>query len=328
MLGNVKPVSNGSNAVPISEMNGAKSVSKASSLFAEDYSKMSTSELNAAFVLAVKKHDAEKMQKLIEAGADVETPISYVWTSGDCDWNVETSAYVYARRRGESKLLRVLINAEKNVNKALHLAAGQGFSDLVKEFIEKGANPNDVSEGKPPLFDAIGYGSPSIVEELIRAGADINYVDKDKDTPLTYAVKCSYDKITSILLEAGANIAHVDKHGKTPLMMAVSNHDFNTVEKLLQLPKMTTGSFFGFGTKPINYADDEGNTALILAVKKVRYSYIVGRKDEYNDCLNSQSIVKALLAVPEIDLHHENQEGETAITLLEKLKKTVNRYPY
>src|SRR5271170_1564744 len=41
----------------------------------EDYSKMSITELDAAFILAVQEHRSEKMQELIEAGANVNTPI-------------------------------------------------------------------------------------------------------------------------------------------------------------------------------------------------------------------------------------------------------------
>ena len=89
---------------------------------------------------------------------------------------------------------------------------------------------------------------------------------------------------------------------------------------------MTTGSYFGFATKPINYADQDGNTALILAIQRVRSTYI--NNQEYNICVNSQNIIKTLLETPGIDPHHVNKNDETAITLLEKLNDQMNRYPY
>ena len=65
---------------------------------AEDYSKMSIMELDAAFILAVQEHRSEKMQELIQAGANVNTPIPYTWTSGDCDWEIKSTALIYAVR--------------------------------------------------------------------------------------------------------------------------------------------------------------------------------------------------------------------------------------
>jgi len=287
---------------------------KEDNLTADDYSKMSITELDAAFILAVQKHRPEKMQELIQAGANVNTPIPYIWTSGDCDWEVESTALMYAVRHNCPDMVKVLIRVEKQLNEALDVAIKEGHSD--------------------------------VVEELIRGGTDINYVNKDEDTPLIIAIKharataefslqaqqrstsrwSQRRKIIQTLLKAGANVSHVNKYGRTALMEAVIKHDLNTVQNLLQAPEMTTGSFFGFGIKPINYADKDGNTALILAIQHVRYTYI--NNQDYNICKNSQNIINALLETPGIDPYHANEKGETAVTLLEELDKEMNRYPY
>jgi ankyrin repeat protein len=264
---------------------------KEENLTAEDCSKISISELDAAFILAVQEHRPEKMQELIEAGANVNTPIPYTWTSGDCDWDIKSTALIYAVRHNLPNMVKVLVKVDKNLNEALDLA--------------------------------ILGNSSQVVEELIKGGADVNYVNENKDTPLITAVYYNKQKIIQILLKAGANVNHVNKHGRTPLMEAVINHDLNTVQNFLQAPEIHSGSFFGFGTKPINYADEDGNTALIIAIKYVRYSYINDR--EYNTCVNSQKIINALLETPGIDLHHVNKNGETAVTLLEKLNEKMHR---
>lgn len=263
-------------------------------LAAEDYSKMSTVELDAAFVLAVEKARAENVQELLQAGANVNTPIPDIVTSGDCDWMVKSTALMYAVRHNYPDMAKVLIKTGKNLNEALDEAIKKGYSD--------------------------------IVEELIKGGAGVNYVNKDGDTPLLIAVRYSSQKIIQTLLKAGANTNHVNSYGRTALMEAVREHDLNTVQSLLQVPAMTAAdSYFGFGTKPINYADEDGNTALILAIQHVRYRYINGNRQEYNDCKNSQNIIKALLETPGIDAHHVNKNGETAITLLKKLDEKMNR---
>ena len=280
----------------------------------EDYSRMSTTELDTAFILAVKKHHSEKVQELIKAGANVNTPIRYTWTAGDCDWTIESTALVYAVRHNCPNVVKVLLTVDKKLNEALDLAIKEGYSD--------------------------------VVDELIKGGVDINYVNENEDTPLIIAIQHArataefslqaqwktksrwYQRrmIIQALLKAGADVNHVNKYGRTALMEAVREHDLNTVQNLLQVPEIHSGSFFGFGTKPINYADKEGNTALIHAIKSVRYRYI--NQQESNICINSQNIIKALFETPGIDLHHVNDNGDTAITLLEEFKKKMNGYRY
>ncbi len=278
---------------------------KEENLSVEDYSKMSITELDTAFVLAVKEGRLENLEKLLQAGANVNTPIPYTWTSLDCDWRIESSALMFAVRHNHLNMVRALLKGETNLNEALDEAIKEGYSE--------------------------------VVEELIKGGADINYKNEDNNTPLILAVKLAratsefspqaQERYTSrwsqrrniiqTLLTAGANVSHVNKYGRTALMEAVIQHDLNTVQKLLEIPEMTSGSFFGFGTKPINYADQDGNTALILAIKYVRSSYI--NNQEYNVCRNSQNIINVFLETPGIDPDHVNKNDETAITLFEKL---------
>lgn len=287
---------------------------KEESFSVEDYSKMSITELDAAFVLAVQERHSETMEELIQAGANAHTPIPYTWTAGDCDWKIETTALMYAVRHNCPSMVKILLKSEKNLNEALDEAIIEGYS--------------------------------GVVEELVKGGADINYVNENKETPLIRAVRNAHaiaefssqaqDRhrsrwserrtIIQTLLKAGAHVAHVDEYGRTALMYAIKEHDLNTVKTLLQDPAMHTGSFFGFGTKPINYADQDGNTSLILAIKMVRCSYV--NDQEYYICVNSQSIINELLETPGIDPHHVNKNGEKAATLLETLNKKMNGYPY
>ena len=244
----------------------------------ENYSQMSISELDAAFILAVQKHCSEDVEELIQAGANVHTPIPYTWTDGDCDWETESTALIYAVRNNLPKMVKALVKVEKNLDEALNVAINEGYS--------------------------------AVVEELIKGGADIHHLNNDKDTPLIIAIKQARAtaefspqaqwryksrwfqrrEIIQTLLKSGANVSHVNNSGRTALMEATIQHDLNTVKSLLEAPEMHSGSFFGFGEKPINYADNDGNTALILAIQNVSYTYIDSR--EYNICLSSQNIYK------------------------------------
>lgn len=257
-------------------------------------------DLDKAFVLAVERHDAAKVQELIEAGADVNTLISYEWTDGTgegcCDYWIKGTAFMYAVDHKYVDVIKVLLKVKKKLNTSLNAALARTIASQ-------------------------RYFSNDVAEALIEGGADINYVYNDGRTPLMDAIYYRRGWIANILLKAGADVTCVDKHGETALMIAVEKQDLGAVLDLLKVPAMNTGSFFGFGTKPKNYADKDGNTALILAVNNIRYRYYDDRS--YNECKRTQDIVEALLKSPGIDPYHVNKNGETAIVLLEKLNKEM-----
>ena len=113
---------------------------------AEDYSKMSSHELDAAFIFAVKNNHSEKIPDLIQAGANVNTPIPYTWTSGDCDWNIESTPLIYAVRNNFPHTIKALVKVKQKLNgtlnEALDEAITEGYSEIVKELIEGGADIN------------------------------------------------------------------------------------------------------------------------------------------------------------------------------------------
>lgn len=276
-------------------------------LTTNNYSKTSAVELNTAFVLAVRNHNIELIQELLQAGANVLTPISYYWTCGDCDYLVESTPLIFAVRHNYSDLVRVLLEAKQDLNVAFCSAIREGLEEIVVEFIKSGVDINHVNENKDsPLILAV-KNARSSAEYSLQA---------------CWAYKSRWEERRQIighLLEAGANVKHIDEYGRTALMYAVIEHDINTVKKLLEINDMHKVSFFGFGSKPINYEDVDGNTALILAIKRVQCSYI--NNQEYNICINSQNIIKTLLETPGIDIEHINKDNETAIQLLEKFTK-------
>lgn len=183
------------------------------------------------------------------------------------------------------------------------------------------------------LIIAIKNGYLNEVKELIQAGANVNYAEKYGETPLNMAVdharalsqfssqaqekyKSRWEQgaeIIHILLETKANVNHANKNGDTALMLAIKNHDFNTVQYLLETPGIN-----------INHVNKEGDTALLIAIQYIRYSYIDGDMQQYHSCVNSQNILENLLQNPEIDLFHSNKKGDTAIDLLFKLAEEMN----
>lgn len=272
--------------------------------YSQDYSNMSQDELNEAFENAVYANQAERVQKLLDAGADIHTEVHYLHTEGvgGCDRYTEDEALFYAIYENHYAVTEVLLQNKRKLNNL--------YETLIRA-MEK----------------AIYYGQATIAGQLIAAGLDINAQDKYGRTFLLRAINGYRTKaIVNLLLEAGANVCTPDKNGTTALMSAVSKHDIETVEALLSRPEMHRGRYFVFGAKPINYVNEDGNTALIIAIKSIRDSYIAGNTQEYNACMNSQKIVQILWETPGIDHHHTNNHDQTAVQLLEEWQKTARRY--
>lgn len=305
---------------------------------AADALTMSPYELNKALIAAVKKGSAEEVQKLVRAGANVDQTISDTETAGDCDWNISYTLLEYAAKRNYVDIVKEFIRIKaKNddINKALVIAAEKGYAAVVRELGQAAPKVDALNRA---LLAAACECWASVITELIKVGADVNYADEYGDTALIkvvrypvytktyhkYRDKTSRSKAIQELIEAGADVGHANKAGSTPLVKAVENHDFDTVQILLQVPQMTSGPYFGFGTKPINYANKDGNTALIRAVQCIQSTYVSGDTAQYDRCRNSQRIVEKLLQTPGIDPHHANKKGDTALTLLKKMTEKMN----
>ena len=111
---------------------------------------------------------------------------------------------------------------------ALHFAAYQGLSSVVKTLAEAVANLNvqDVY-GMTPLMEAADNGNANVVVELIRAGADVSVVSSLEwlsvaagSTALHFAAKKNNIECGVFLVEAGADMRTRSKDSKSPLDLA------------------------------------------------------------------------------------------------------------
>jgi len=326
----------------------------------EDYSKMSVDQLNQALILAVRHCSSSEVLSLIQAGADVNQKIEYYKTSGSgegsMDYLATASILEFAVEKGYTNIVDALLQRKPEndiLDRVLIVAVTHSNLDLIKKLLQ--ARPKIDSLDKTlntiknffglqtkvdvldqALIVAAQNRSISIIEELVLAGADINYADKNGDTALIKFVGRSLhipsslsrnsDYIESLkqfringlqylLSISGININHANNHGNTALIKAVQNSNFEAVQVLLQASSIY-----------INHVNHGGNTALIEALQCVQTSYISGDVNQYDRCVNSQSIVEILLKSPGIDVHHANKKGDTAIKLLDRLQKSMHRY--
>ena len=117
---------------------------------------------------AAKAGDAEQVERLIVAGADV---------------NEKNAAF----------------------STALHLAADAGHLDVVQVLVAKGAdiNAKDLTDQTPVMFAVLGEHD-SILEFLIAKGGDVNLADSQGITALDDAIRKRYAGSAEILKRAGA----------------------------------------------------------------------------------------------------------------------------
>lgn len=176
---------------------------------------------------------------------------------------------------------------------------------IAKLLLRKGANPNvTCMHGHSPVITASERHNYELVEALIKAGANVNHQDNDGITALMEACQSLDDKMMNLLIDAGANVQTVDNEGNNALLHALKRDCYT-------LRKSFANDFDSFlhcmrnfiQLSNINFADNEGNTPLMIAVEK---GYL--------------ELIKLLLEA-KADKQLTNNLGQTALSIALTQKK-------
>lgn len=157
-------------------------------------------------------------------------------------------------------------NAEDSLNSTLlYEAVKVGDLQAVISILRKGkSGVNELSvEGTAPLHVAATNGWKDIVEELIFAGADVNVRTLfTLQTPLHKAVVADQLLIVECLVKNGAILDAVDSYGRTPLLEATRNMFASVALHLISSnADLTVQDVFGMNA--LHYAAQNGDVKMI-----------------------------------------------------------------
>jgi len=134
--------------------------------------------------------------------------------------------------RNSRRILTDYLNTNPNVNEfvsgesLLSLATECGYTDIVEDIINRGANPNLRGAGWPPLYTACQEDKYMIAVLLIKDRANVNESKGDGWTPLLAAASSSKTPdLVKTLIAAGANVNAVAPSGESSLDLALRRTD-------------------------------------------------------------------------------------------------------
>ena len=183
----------------------------------------------------IAKASYEQVQKVIEAGADVNaenrslsyTPLMAASRHGnllamealldagvDPNRPVAKTGLVPMHFAATGKAVTLLFDHGASVSISgeggitpLHQVSREGTKEAVQALIRRGADVNAAMPtlGNTPLLEAAHYASPVVAQILLEAGADINARNRSDVTPLYAAAKFNSPEMVELLLDAGAD---------------------------------------------------------------------------------------------------------------------------
>ena len=247
-----------------------------------------------------------KPSPLFEAISDRdEKAVRGILKSGDVDWSAKDAngrTPLQAARYYRSTEIEVMfLDAGAPPDKDdlnLYWAVHTKRADIVKKFIDLGADIEMEAIGGTPLDSAASWNLAEIVRVLIDAGVDINAESEFSGTPLAQAVENNASAAAMVLLGAGAKIDGPEHADSTLLISAIGYGNTEVALALIEAGAdvHARGRVHYLGKQLHRNKDLGANpTPLVLAAR-----------------MGDEKVLDALLSRG-ADLHARDEEGKSAL---------------
>ena len=206
---------------------------------------------DGSLIGAVRAQDAEAVEALLQASADVNAPAADGATA--LHWAAYHDALPLADRllaagaevdaandyavtplslacdNGSAGMVERLLEAGAAPDAArstgetpLMTCARTGSTDAVRALLDAGANPSaaETWQGQTALMWAAAEGHTAIVRALVEKGADVHARTAGGFTALLIAARDDEPELARLLLDAGADVNAMAPGGATPLLVA------------------------------------------------------------------------------------------------------------
>jgi ankyrin repeat protein len=215
---------------------------------------------DSPLVEACAQGDAEIVQMLVEAGADVHRA-----SRGGL------SPLLVAVGRGDVAILRLLLptadldRADRAGRTPLHLAAAKGFAPAVETLLP-GSDPRRLDNaGYAPIHLAAKAGFRRVVEVFLEADTDLaNFTDIRGRHLAHLAAAEGHEALLREVLESSA-LADGDDEGLSPLHLAARYGRIDAVRLLLER-EIDPNSEDHFGWSPLHLACQYGHREVVRAL--------------------------------------------------------------
>lgn len=211
----------------------------------------------------------EVLELLLEDGANV-----------DASTDEGETPSMTAALRGEKEILEILfaLSADPHAtdihgSNMLDLAAAGGHSQIVEMLEEIGVSKNH------PLHIAAGLGDIQKVKELLRNGVNVDQKDGFGATPLMIAVVSGKEEMVDFLLSQNANPTLGAKDGYTMMHGAAFSGKKSMVRKALSFNLSVNPRYGKEGITPVDIAEDEGDALPYLRALGGKTSWELGPPD-------------------------------------------------
>ncbi|WVZ64421.1 hypothetical protein U9M48_013933, partial [Paspalum notatum var. saurae] len=178
---------------------------------------------------------------------------------------------------GKVIAVRYLLDKGADLNKQdvmgfapLHYAAKQGYDEIARLLLSRGANVDLNSSEGTPLHVAAAHGKFGVMQILLEHHADPNRVSPNHCTPLAEVLSAADEKVNesdrlkcmSLLVKAGADLNSMDPD--SPLVIATRKGLTGCVDYLLEVGADLNSM------DPDSPLDDGGRTPIEIAAKSGR----------------------------------------------------------